>query len=401
MNRDCRSEFNRSARTAGFFLFFFLSLTMIGAAGVSAQDVPTVENRFRPRMRRGPQLEQAAVAGAEGSEEAMLFRPNGMFFDTEGNLYIPDWGNGCVMVYGRDGAFLRRIGSKGAGPGEIQIPAGAYISWAGELIVPDPQNQRTSYFGLDGEFLRSEGQGEDGGMVVIGPANVPTIEGEYLRAGRGGGGVVMMTYSVGEGASGGMPEMPPLVEILNDDGEVVRSFGERIEHEDTHVANLLNRASLAYLPDGRVAVAYDYRPEIEIFDYYTGELVQIVTRETAFRPKDPSIEMKRNASPDGSSVYISLEQDADEITIDAACDPEGRLWVITRILDQEATEAAEENEEWEGMLRLEVFSPEGELLGALPLDGRISDIEFDPAGDLWMLEASETNTAIRYEVIWP
>ncbi len=398
MNRIIRDE---SVRTIGFVLAFFIAFTIIGATGAAAQEVPTVENRFRPTMRRSPQLEEVAVAGAEGPEEAMLFRPNGMFFDSDGKLYIPDWGNGCVMVYDRDGTFLRRIGRKGSGPGEIQLPAGAYISWAGELVIPDPQNQRTSFFSLEGEFLRSEGQGESGGLVVIGPANVRTVPGEYLRAARGGAMMVFATFSVGEGGRSARPAMPPLVEIVNETGAVVRSFCERTEHEDSQVANLLNRAALAFHLDGRVAVAYAYTPEIRIYDYAAGELELIVTRDTAFRTKEPSVEMNRNTSPDGSSVYVSMDQSADEITLDAAFDPAGRLWVITRILNQEATEAAEENEEWEGMVRLEVFSPEGVLLAALPLDGKVSDIEFDPAGDLWMLEPTESNTARRCRVIWP
>ncbi|MFC1499541.1 6-bladed beta-propeller [Candidatus Zixiibacteriota bacterium] len=395
-----RSNRNEAARTAGAVLFFIITIILIGTAVVTAQEAPVVENRFRPLMRTGPQLELVAEAGVDGPEEAMLFRPRGMFFDDEDHLYIPDWGNAAVMVYDRDGIYLRRIGRKGSGPGEINSPAGSYISWNDELVIPDRQNQRISYFTLDGEFLRSEVMASSNGIYIVGPSNVPTIEGEYIRAGRGTAGIIITSSSGISTSSSGPKEQPGLVEIVDEEGEVIRSFGERYVHDDSNVAGLLNQVCLAWLPPDRIAVAHSFTNEIRIYNHTSGEIEMIITRDTAFRPQEPKMEMSRNTSPDGQSVRIGLSRHADEITVDIACDPEGRLWVITRILDQDATGTADENEEWDGMTRLEIFSSEGELLAALPHDGRVKDIEFDAAGDLWMLEAVESNTARRYRVIW-
>lgn len=372
-----------------------MSVTTLAA---SAQEVPVVENGTRPSMRQGPSLQEVAVIGQEGPEESLLFRPNGILFSPDGEVFIPDAGNHAIYIYDRDGSFLRKIGNQGSGPGEFQIPMGAYFSWEGELVVPDPINQRTSFFAPDGTYLRSAGLGTDG-MIVLGRELIKAGPGEYVKSGAGAGFFVM-TSNEGGGGEGDMPE-PGLIEILDGTGTTLRRFGEEKTHEDMQVAGLLNNVSIAFAPSGKVVVGYRYSNEFTVHDAATGELALKFTRRTNFKPREPDVDMVENRSPDGTEISISLQPLADEVTADITCDSEGRIWAITFLVDDEESQQKEEDEEYEGLMRLEIFSPEGEFIAVVPLAQPATLIRFDSEGNLWTLDERYTLTARKYEVSWP
>ncbi|MFC1499803.1 6-bladed beta-propeller [Candidatus Zixiibacteriota bacterium] len=376
-------------------LFMFLLAPAQTALG---QDVTTVENGSRGSMRRGPAITEQLVIGQEGPEESLLFRPNGILFSPDGAVLIPDAGNHAILVYDLDGAFLRRIGGQGSGPGEFQIPMGAYFSWEGELVVPDPVNQRTSYFSPDGTYLRSAGLGTDG-MIVLGRELIKAKPGEYVKSGAGAGFFVM-TSNAGGGGGSDMPEQG-LIEIVDGTGSTLRRFGEEKTHDDMQVAGLLNNVSIAYTPTGKVVLAYRYSNEFLVYESATGELELKYTRRTTFNPREPEVDMVENISPDGTEVSLMLQPLADEVTADITCDSEGRIWAITFLVDDEEAQQKEEDEEYEGLMQLEVFSPEGEFLAAVPLAQPATMIRFDEAGNLWTLDERYTLIARKYEVDWP
>ena len=47
--------------------------------------------------------------------------PRDLSFDSQGNLFITDWGNHCIRAFDRNLKFIKAIGKQGIGPGEFQI----------------------------------------------------------------------------------------------------------------------------------------------------------------------------------------------------------------------------------------------------------------------------------------
>jgi len=89
------------------------------------------------------------------------------------------------------------------------------------------------------------------------------------------------------------------------------------------------------------------------------------------------------------------------VTIDLALDPNGRIWVLTWLLPPVKRREREEAEDFKGCARLEVFSIEGVLLTAIPIDIWPSIMKFDLSGDLWILDNKHTASIYHYAVRWP
>ena len=377
-------------------VLFLLAAVPAGAQ----QEAPVIENGFSGSMRDAPTLVEKAVAGAEGPEEALLFRPTNIMFDPDGNLYVADSGQHAILVYGRDGGFKARFGREGDGPGEFRMPAVSYFSWDGELVVEDPGNQRRSFLSTEGDFLRSESLGP----VFMSGTPIPTVTGEYIRPGQGG---VVVRMAAGPGGMQSMQndeDAPGLVEVIDSAGEVKLKIGTRREHENRMIGTLINRTSIAYAPPDHVVACFSVLNEIHVYNKNTGQLERIITRRLAFNPKEPEMGTRTESTTDaggGRRTMIQAIPDIDPISDCVAVDREGRIWVLTHLTTSEAADEKEAEGEFDGLIRIEVFSLEGELLTAIPLDFAPSMIAFDPLGDLWLVDTRDTLSARRYQVRWP
>jgi DNA-binding beta-propeller fold protein YncE len=96
-----------------------------------------------------------AVGVAEGAEQEMFSEVPAVAFDAEGNLYVADRDNGRVQVFGPDGSFLRQIGQKGQGPGELGQIMDMVVTADGRVVVSDIGRGGFSIFSRGGEFEKN------------------------------------------------------------------------------------------------------------------------------------------------------------------------------------------------------------------------------------------------------
>lgn len=78
----------------------------------------------------------------------------GMLVDEEGRVYLGQPEDGVIRVYSSDGRFLRAIGSRGRGPGEIQSLS-AFGLLGDSLWISDLSQDRVTWFSLSGGLLRA------------------------------------------------------------------------------------------------------------------------------------------------------------------------------------------------------------------------------------------------------
>ena len=104
--------------------------------------------------------EELIIGGEDASEEGVLNRPQYLDVDSDGNIYIMDWGDVDIKVFTPEGRLTRTIGRKGQGPGEFDTPASFKISKDNTIFLLSGRQRRISILNLTGEYI--SGFGVDG-----------------------------------------------------------------------------------------------------------------------------------------------------------------------------------------------------------------------------------------------
>ena len=58
-----------------------------------------------------------------------------------------------MKVFSKDGVFLRSIGTRGSGEGQLCYPTDLSVDSFSNLVVCDPGNRRLQIFALDGKLV--------------------------------------------------------------------------------------------------------------------------------------------------------------------------------------------------------------------------------------------------------
>jgi hypothetical protein len=118
--------------------------------------VATVKNPEEP-IYRGDIInleEDLSIGEFEGKDEYTFSQINDLDVDDSGVLYGIDNSSAQVRIFDGHGQFLRTVGRKGQGPGELQMPLFVQITSQSEIAVYDYLTQRLVFFSLEGEYLR-------------------------------------------------------------------------------------------------------------------------------------------------------------------------------------------------------------------------------------------------------
>jgi hypothetical protein len=119
-------------------------------------EVTVIENPKEP-LYKTPVLElteDLSLGGPDAQGEYTFSQIRHFAVDDAGSIYVLDYKDAHIKVFDASGKYLRTIGRKGQGPGEIEAPRSVSINRdAGELAVIQT-SRRMSFFKLDGTFLR-------------------------------------------------------------------------------------------------------------------------------------------------------------------------------------------------------------------------------------------------------
>lgn len=89
-----------------------------------------------------------------GEDETHMNQPNDVAVAANGDLYISDgYGNNRVVVFDKNGKFVRSWGKLGQGPGEFSQPHSLVLDSKGRVYVADRNNSRIQVFDSKGKFL--------------------------------------------------------------------------------------------------------------------------------------------------------------------------------------------------------------------------------------------------------
>lgn len=100
-----------------------------------------------------PQL-QLGTPGEPGNDATHFNQPTDVAIASDGTVYVSDgYGNNRVVIFDRDGNYLKQFGEEGAKPGQFRLPHALVIDAQDRLYVADRSNARIQVFDAQGTFL--------------------------------------------------------------------------------------------------------------------------------------------------------------------------------------------------------------------------------------------------------
>lgn len=358
-----------SVRTRILSALFLVSI-FVGAQKIeTVNSVRVIHNEKSGQWGVNPavKLELIRTIGGLDAEENLSFNePSDIIRDSAWNLYILDSGNNRIQKLNSEGKFIKTIGRKGQGPGEFQAARSMDIDTENNLFVFDVRSRRIEVLSSDGKPLRTIK------FRAFSTGHIRLLKtGLIVRGGSLDFGIVM----------GKVKKLPKLLEIVDQNGKTKLAFGEAKDYADGNTSWFANQFDLDSDAEKNIYLSFQRQNRIEKYAPEGRLLWQ------ADRPLNYGTDVieKGYISRRRGGVGIQGPK-MNVVSSGIAVDGKGRIWVITlhRQLTKEemgsggsvvTTDAgvvsrkiASQPEVVKAdVYKLEIYSPDGVLLGEIPL----------------------------------
>jgi len=366
------------------FVFLFMAgLSVFSQKVETVGGVKVVHNGKAGAWGKEPkiQLELVRTIGeleAE-NENVAFYMPNDVAVDKAGNVYVLDSGNHRIQKFGPDGQFLATIGRKGQGPGELYFPQSIDIDEAGNIYLSDPNNKRIQVLTPEGKELKTVS------LIKDTPGNVRrAASGEIVTA----QGQSFIMFSPDEKEP---KELPKLIKVLDSEGNIKREFGEPFDYGSMLVNRAGNQVQFALDGKDNVYLAFANQNRVEKYGS-DGRLIWRSDRELDYSTAPPQDKGKMESQGGRTSIRMPR---MNTCSVGVAVDSQGRTWVATlkrQLKEEESVGMSVGMTMSNGQrsmsmkpdgnvelrqtdaYRLEVYDPDGGLLGSVPLDHFVDGI---------------------------
>jgi DNA-binding beta-propeller fold protein YncE len=228
-----------------------------------------------------PEVETETEEVTPQSEEGQLRQPRGIGVDSEGNIYVADFGNHRIQKFNANLEFVFGWGEEGNLPGQFKQPSSIFVGPNDDIYVTDTWNQRIQVFNKDGEYLREWGAAFFGprGIAINDEGQVFIVDTGNHKVRRFGiDGMEQLSWG-GPGNESGQFKEPvgittdadgqvyvcdngnERVQIFTENGKLLRTFpvdgwGQRAFSEP-HILVTDKGTAWVTVPDAREVRAYD------------------------------------------------------------------------------------------------------------------------------------------------
>ncbi|UCH94955.1 MAG: hypothetical protein JSV88_32530 [Candidatus Aminicenantes bacterium] len=217
--------------------------------------------------------------GDEEEDENKFFRtPVSMVIDENNVLYICDWHSHCIKVFDQYGSYLRTIGRKGQGPGDLYGPKYISFSSEGDILVFEWGGLRFQWFSREGKSKRI--------LKYNGPASWIGVTSRNE----------IVFYDIYKAFM-----QRKLISIMNNKGKVLKEFGSYHDKSKNYVTSekiefSIDDSDNIYAANQRTPFVRKYSPD--------GKLLMVITFETPFK-----IPVEITLTPAGDDIERKEEID--------------------------------------------------------------------------------------------
>jgi len=375
----------RWAFFAGIAIFLITGFSF--PQSVETKDgVRVIHNEKEGKWGKNPEVSleyEKNIGDLESEDENVLFyMPADIAVDDQGNVYVLDSGNHRIQKFDPQGNFLASLGRHGQGPGEFQYPQSIDIDQEGYIYIADSGNQKIHILKPGGAFEKDIKITDDS------PGMIRVRDGKLIQ-GKGAS-----LFSLQMGMMDQEEELPKLIKIFDMEANVQNEFADQKDYKDPLVNRMGNRFHFFVDNQGYVYLAFDYQNRIEKYSP-EGKLLWRSDRELNYDVSSPKAKGSRSGS--GGRMVVRMP-DMNRVANGIAVDDKGRVWVVTnnrQIREDEQVGTSVQvsmmggqrsmnysvqgntDVEETDMYLLEVYDPDGILLGRIQLDKFVDGIHID------------------------
>jgi hypothetical protein len=333
-------------------------------------------------------------------DENLAFNsPSDIALDSVDNIYILDSGNQRIQKFSPEGKYLATIGRKGQGPGEFNYPGSLDIDGQGNLYVLDSFVKKI-------QVLSPQGKEQKTIRVIK-----DTIFGaRFLRTGLFVAGIFPGMGSRSEEEKKN-EELQKLVKLYDQAGTSQKEFGLITDYGDRMSNYYGNIFRLDADQDGNVYLSFFSQNRVEKYSA-DGHLLWKADRPLNY---ETGIKEKGRTESHGGAVSVSGPR-MNAVSAGITADEKGRAWVATLNRQMKKEEEVStlmvggsggiSKVETKGnrdlqttdMYKLEIFSPEGILLGEIPLNQFVSHIRIIK-DNLFLIDSEHGAKIYQYKII--
>ncbi len=252
---------------------------------------PDVLTTFRP-------VTQWAVV--VGSQSTHIQNPQSLHITAQNEVYIADFANDRIQVFGVTGAYVRTIGSRGSDIGQMIGPRGVAVDSLGNILVSDYGNGRVLFFaktssGFENTLTFTAFNGTTLNQpygVATYEEFVPQISGDFYIVDTGNSrlvrcdraGTFIWTYGT-DGAGTTQLHLPTDVGVTaNGQYIYVSDTGNnrivQIDRNGTRITSWADGGESHVDLNGNVGIHVDYAGNIYVADQYNHRIIKYTSTGT-------------------------------------------------------------------------------------------------------------------------